>query len=168
MEDAKVGGPGADGFAGLVGEDAGELMEMGEVVDGPGGKELGEGDWAEGGMDSAASEISGLKVHGAKVVEILRAEIGEFIEKLREGFALAVALLSEAVEGLEGLGVAKLENHSGAGHPVGAFTVNEMANDVEGAPGCFAFVAQGPGVGKAAKKSIESGGSAGKKRDGIG
>lgn len=37
MESAEVGRPGANGFAVLVSEDAGELVEMREVVDGPGG-----------------------------------------------------------------------------------------------------------------------------------
>ena len=41
LEDTEVGGPGADGFAVLMGQGAGDLVDVGEVVDGPCGEELG-------------------------------------------------------------------------------------------------------------------------------
>ena len=59
LEDAEVDGPGADGFAVLVSHDTGELVEMSEVVGGPGGEELGESDGAEGGMAAAEVELLG-------------------------------------------------------------------------------------------------------------
>jgi hypothetical protein len=167
VEDAEVGGPRADGFAVLVGEDTGKLVEMREVVDGPGREELGKSDAAESGMLTATGEIGGLKVHGAEVPETFGAKLRELVEKLREGFAAAVALLSESVERLEGFFIAELEDHSGARHPVCAFAVNEVADDVESAPRFFAFVLGGPGVGKVTKKCVESGGSAREKRDGV-
>ncbi len=40
VENAEVGAPRAYGLAILVGEDASELMEMGEVMRGPGGEQL--------------------------------------------------------------------------------------------------------------------------------
>ena len=50
LEDTEVGGPGADGFTVLVGQCAGDLVDVGEVVDGPCREELGEGDRAKCGM----------------------------------------------------------------------------------------------------------------------
>ena len=49
LEDAEEGGPGADGFSVLVRHGARDLVEVGEVVRGPGGEELGERDGAEVG-----------------------------------------------------------------------------------------------------------------------
>jgi hypothetical protein len=43
LEDAEVDGPGADGLAVLVGHDAGELMQVSEVMGGPSGQEGGQG-----------------------------------------------------------------------------------------------------------------------------
>ncbi len=53
VEDAEELVPGAYGFAVLVGQDAGDLGEVREVVDGPRGEELREGDFAEGGVNAA-------------------------------------------------------------------------------------------------------------------
>lgn len=62
LQDAEVDAPGADGFAVLVGHDSGDLVEVGEVVRGPGGEQLREGDRAEGWVASAAGEVVGLKI----------------------------------------------------------------------------------------------------------
>src|SRR6267154_2543224 len=42
-----------------------------------------------------------------------------------------------------------------------------MTNDVECAPGVFAFILVGPGFRQIAEKRIESGGSSGEKGDGV-
>jgi hypothetical protein len=84
VEDAEVVAPGADGLAILVGEDAGELMEMREVVDGPGGEELGESDDAEGRMAAAEGEVSRADIEGAELVEIFGASAGELVEEYGE------------------------------------------------------------------------------------
>ena len=41
LKDAEEFVPRADGFAVLVGQDAGDLVEVSQVVDRPGGEELG-------------------------------------------------------------------------------------------------------------------------------
>ena len=53
VEDAEVGAPWTDGVVILVSHDAGELMEMGEVVGGPCGEELRQRHGAEGWMRAA-------------------------------------------------------------------------------------------------------------------
>ena len=167
LENAEVDAPRADGFAVLVSQDAGELMEVGEVVRCPSGEELAEGDGAEGGMAAEAAEVGGLKIHGAESGEAFRADGSEFIKKLREGFALGFFVLAFAIERLEGLRLAVLEDHGGAGNPVGMLGVDEVADDVKGGPGGGAFVGMSEGFGEVAEEGIEGGGRAGEKSDGL-
>jgi hypothetical protein len=167
-EDAEEFLPGADGVEVLVCEGAGDLVEVSEIVDGPGGEELRKRDDAELGMCAAAIEIGGLKVEGIEGAEIFGAKACEFVEELWEGFAEAVFLLSEAVKGDERFGFAVFEDHASAGNPVGEFAANKVADDVVGRPGLGAFVWLGPGVGEIAEERAESGGSAGEKRNGVG
>ena len=54
LQHAEVDAPGAYGVAVLVGHDTGYLVQMREVVGGPGGEELREIDCAEGWMFSWA------------------------------------------------------------------------------------------------------------------
>ena len=53
---------------------------------------------------------------------------------------MTLALLSETIKGLKGLRLAKFEDSLGTRDPVGAFAVNEMADDIEGTPSVLAFV----------------------------
>lgn len=143
-------------------------MEMGEVVDGPGGEKLRERDYSECGMRSAASEIVWPEIHGVEGCEIFFAEAGEVVEELLERFALRLSFLSEAVEAIEWPGFSILEDDSRARHPVSALADDKVADDVVGAPGAISFVAAHPGVGETAEEGIESCGSAGEESDGLG
>ena len=89
MEDTKVFGPGTDSFAVLVGQDAGELVEMGEIVGGPGGEQLRKGDGAEIRMLTAPIEIPCVEIQGGQFAEVYGAEAGELIERLRKRFVVA-------------------------------------------------------------------------------
>jgi hypothetical protein len=168
LEHAEVDAPGADGIVVLVGHDAGELMEVGEVVDGPGGEKLREGDDAECGMGTATAEVVWLEIQGLEGDEIFFAKEGKLIEELLERFALRLSLLSEAVEAIEWARFSVLENDPGTRHPVGALSDDEMADDVVGAPGVFSFVAANPGVGETAKECVEGCGGTGEKCEGLG
>ena len=53
LQDTEVDAPGSDGFAVLVGHEAGELVEVSEIVDGPGGEELAKRYRPEGGVAAA-------------------------------------------------------------------------------------------------------------------
>jgi len=160
LEDAQVGAPWADGGAALVGEDAGDLVKVGQVMHGPGGEELRQGDGAEGGMGSAEGELPRGEVECAEVAEVGRAELGEFIQELGERLACAVALLGESVQRLKDAGLTVGEDDLGAGHPVDALAVVHMVNDFVGAPGVGAFVFEGPGCGEITEKGVEGGGRA--------
>jgi len=105
---------------------AGDLVEMREIVGGPGGEELGQGDRAKSGMQTAAAEIFRTKIQRLQFIQIFRAHAGEFVEKLRERFALALPGVAAMLERLESTGFAKFQDHSCAGNPVGALAVNQV------------------------------------------
>jgi hypothetical protein len=119
-------------------------------------------------MKSAEREIFWAQTQGGKFTEILGAQASELVEKLREGLAMAFAKLREAIEGNKRLGGARAQNHLGARHPVGAFAVDEVADDIEGGPSGSAFVTMGPGFREIAKKRVEGGGSALEESGGLG
>lgn len=168
LKDAEENGPRADCFAVLIGQKPRELVEMGKVVGGPSGQKLAQGHRAESGMAAAAIEVGGLKVHRVELVEALGADGGEFVEQLCEGFALRFFVLAFAVEGLKSLRFAVLEDHGGAGNPVGVLGMDEVADDVEGGPSVETFVGVGKRFGEVAEKGLERGGSAGEKCSGLG
>jgi len=167
FQDAEVGAPGSYGFAGLVSHDARELVEMREVMGGPGREELGQCDDTESGVAAAAIEVGGLNIQGAELGEIGGTDAGKFVEQLREGFALDFSGVTGPIEGNEGLVFAGLQDHSGARDPVGAFAVDQVADNLERAPGVFAFVAMGPGFREIAEKGVERGRGTGKQCDGF-
>lgn len=156
VEDAEVSGPRADGFAVLMGHDAGDLVEMRQIVSGPSGEKLGQGDRAELGMKAATSEVLRLEVQGGQRLETLRAKAREFVEKRWEGLAVAGLIVGEAVESIEGAGFAVIEDHAGARNPVGKFAMDQVTDDVEGRPSGFSgvgvFVGASPGVGQVAEE----------------
>jgi hypothetical protein len=137
-------------------------------MSGPGGQELRQSDYSEAGMLAAPIEVYWAQIHGAEFGQILCAYANEFIQQLRERLALRFSVVSPTIEGLEGLSLTKLQDHLYAWEPIGTFAMNEMGNDVERAPGVFAFVAEGPSFGKIAEECVEGGGSAGEKGDGLG
>lgn len=124
VENAEVGPPRADRVAVLMREDAGDLVQVREVVNGPGSEQLRKGDYAEGGMASTAVKVVRLQIEGAQLTKIRGTQGREFVEKLRQGFALALALLRQSIEGRERARLTELQNHFDTGHPVGALAVN--------------------------------------------
>src|SRR5208282_3415767 len=133
-------------------------------MSGPGGQQLRERDDSEGGMASAPSEIFRPQIQCAEFGQAVAPHARKFIQQLPERLTFALSRLSPTVEGLERARLAKLQNHFRARHPVGAVTVNQMANDIEGAPGVFTFISQRPRFRQIAQKRVESGGSSSEKR----
>ena len=158
--------PGADGVAVLEGNNAGDLVQMGEVMPGPGGEQLGQSHYAQGRVMSAPFEILRTQIQGTQRVQVAGAKTGKLIQHRLEGLAVALAQVRPTIEGRKGLRLASFEDDSGARHPVGAFGVNQVADDLEGAPGVFAFIAEEPGLGQMAKERLERGGGAGEKGQG--
>lgn len=102
MEHPKIGAPWADILTILPGEDPGDLVEMGKVVSYPGGEQLRKGDRAKRRMKSAELKICRGEVELLKLDKIPGTQAGEIVEELREGLPLALALLTQPIEGLEG------------------------------------------------------------------
>jgi hypothetical protein len=167
LEDAEVDAPRADRLAVLMGHNTGDLVEMREVMDGPSGEELREGDRTEGRMMAASSQVLGVEMQRAKGRQIRGAQIGKFIEQLRKPFGLALAGVAFAVEGREGSRFAEFQNHFCARHPIGSLGVNEMRDYFERGPGRRALVLGSPKIGEIAEKGAERSGSASEKRDGV-
>jgi hypothetical protein len=114
---------------------------------------------------TAQGQLDGLEIQGAEVLETLGPDAGELVEQLRQRFALTLCFVAQAIEGIEGLTLAKFEDLSRARQPVYAVGVGEVADHVEDSPGISAFVAMGPGFGEVAQECVESGGSAGENSD---
>lgn len=102
-------------------------------------------------MASKAGEVIGLEVHGAQFGEVIKADLCEIIQQLREGFAPTFADVSLAIEGREWLRLTVFEQPFGAREPVSALAVDQVSDDIECAPGVFAFVAEGPRIGQIAQ-----------------
>jgi hypothetical protein len=79
LEHAEVGAPWANGFAILMGHDPGELVQMSQVMSGPGRQVLGESHWSEGGMAPTAVEIRWLEIQGTELVQAFGAHTRKFI-----------------------------------------------------------------------------------------
>jgi hypothetical protein len=80
VEYAEIGAPRADRSAVLVSHDARDLVDVSEVVHGPGGEKVRERNIAESGMKSAKREIFGAQTQGGKFTEILGAQASELVE----------------------------------------------------------------------------------------
>jgi hypothetical protein len=75
--------------------------------------------------------------------------------------------VSPTIKGLKRLRIPKLQDHSGPRHPIRAFAVNQMADDIEGAPRVLAFIPERPRFRQVPQKGIERCGGASKKRYGA-
>src|SRR5579883_2104794 len=111
--------------------------------------------------------VAPAEVQRAEAAEVRAAKFGEFVEEGGQRLASAFAELRLAIEAIEGAAGAVLEDDLETRHPVGVLPVDQMADDVVGAPGVGAFVACGPGFGEIAKESVEGRGRAGEDGDGF-
>lgn len=172
MQNSKVGAPGAYGFAVLMSKNPGELVEMCEVVSSPCRKKLGEGHRAEYGMAPTQLKVGRGEMKRVKLGQVVRTKTSEIVEQLGERLALAFSLLTETIEGLKGRKLGGMAASCGyeeprTGHPIGALSVSEMTNDVEGSPAVVTFVPMRPRVGKVTKQGIKRDWSAAQESDGL-
>src|SRR6202035_1087124 len=116
---------------------------------------------SEDGMLRTHAEVVRPQIQCTEFLQIFRSQTRKFIEQLPYRLAFDLIQVSPTIEAFKSFGLGKLPH---AGHPIDAFTVNQMAAHVERAPGVFTFVAKRPGLRQMAKKRIESSGSASEKR----
>ncbi len=107
-------------------------------------------------------EIVWLQIHCMQFVEVFRPQTRKFIQQLRCRLAFNFFQVSATIKALESFGLGKLPY---AGHPIHAFAVNQMADNIERTPGAFTFVSGCPRFRQITQKRIESGGSASEKRN---
>src|SRR5579884_2942773 len=98
-------------------------------------------------MLSPSLEIVRLKAQGAQLIEALGPCSREFVQELRERFALALARLCLAIERLKRARIAVFENPFCASHPIRTLAVNQVANDVEDGPTIASLIPVSPSFG---------------------
>ncbi len=167
VHNSLVFAPWPDEIAVLMGNDAGKLMQVVRVVRGPCGEQFGQRDGAERRVESTESKLLRRKAHRSQLIEILRADEGELVEEHGEGLALDSVDVSEAVERIEGARVAVGENYFGARQPVSLFTMDEVTEDIEGAPCAATFVGVGKDLRQTAQQGVKCSRRAVKQGEGI-
>ncbi len=80
FQDAEVGAPRSNFVAVLIGHDSRNLVKVREVVRGPRGEQIREGDDAESGVAAALLQFCAVDVKGAELIEISRSQLGKLIE----------------------------------------------------------------------------------------
>ena len=106
-------------------------------------------------------EVVRLQIQCTQFVEVFRPQTRKFVQQLPYRLAFHLLQVSATIKALKSFGLGKLPH---AGHPIHAFAVNQMANDVERAPGAFTFVSGCPRFRQITQKRVESGGSVSEKR----
>jgi len=107
-------------------------------------------------------EVVWLQIQCTQFVEVFRPQTRKFVQQLPYRLAFHLLQVSATIKALKSFALGKLPY---AGHPIHAFAVNQMANDVERAPGAFTFVSGCPRFRQITQKRVESGGSASEKRN---
>src|SRR5436305_4922356 len=69
---------------------------------------------------------------------------------------LIASCVSEAIKGLKRPSLAELQYCPHAWHPIRAFAVNQMSDNIEHAPGIFTFVSRCPRLRQITQEHIES------------
>jgi len=118
-------------------------------------------------MPSTPLEVRWPQIQCAQFAQIFRPHTSEFIQQLRERLPFTNSYVTLAIKRLKRLSLAKFQHHPCPRHPIRAFTVNQMAHDIECAPCVFPFIAMSPHFGQTAKKRVECSGRAREKRYGV-
>jgi hypothetical protein len=95
-----------------------------------------------------------------EVVTGRQFEVIELVEQTLQRSSRGQLELSQAIEGIERACFAMFENQPGPWHPVRALAMNQVTDDVEGAPGVRSLVCCDPAVGQTAQQCVERRGGA--------
>src|SRR5262245_57571539 len=123
--------PGGTGIAPT--HDASDLHEVVQVVSHPGGEELLQGHLAELGMDSGQGELRRSERPASQRLEILTAPPRKQVEPTAE--RRPVAQVPKPIERYEAAVRTPVQDDAGARNPIGLLAVDEMADDIDRAPG---------------------------------
>jgi len=116
-------------------------MYVREVVDGPSRQKFGQRHDSQRGMLPSPLQVLRLQIQLLQSSQILLSQPGEIVQELLHRLFLILIQLGKAVKGIKRPRFAVLDNDPQPRHPVGALTENQVAHDVEHAPGIVSFVA---------------------------
>src|SRR4029077_13941544 len=108
----------------------------------PGGQQFRQRNDSESGMAPAMLPVLGPQIHSMQRDEVLRPHTSKFVQQLPERLTLNLSNLPPTIKGLKCPSLAKLQDHPRPWYPVCALGVNQMADNLERAPGVFTFVSK--------------------------
>ena len=112
-----------------------DLRDVIEIVDHPRGEQLPERDGAERRMPAAAIEIGGGEAKRLDPGYVLSTQSRELVEQARQASSPRRLELCKADELVERRGFAGIEDPECSRQPIGPLAVDQVTDDVEGAPG---------------------------------
>lgn len=154
-------------FKVLPGHHPRQLMQVVQVMSGPGCEQLRQCHRPKNRVESPAIEVPGDKRKSAKLGKAFPARFRERVQQPIKRLALAFPHMSPAIKRRKRRRFAVLQNPFGTRNPVGALAMDEVADDIERAPRFVAFVARRPFVRKAAEQGVNGGGCAGEQSNAV-
>jgi hypothetical protein len=118
-------------------------------------------------MPSTPLKVLLPQVQGAQLAEVFCAQTGKFIEQLRQRLPLNLSNVSLTIKGFKRPGFAELQYRPGSRHPIGAFRMGQVTEDVERIPGGLTLIPEGPRLRQVTQQRIESGGGSREQRQGV-
>ena len=126
--------PRPDVVADLHREHTRDLHQVIQIVRGPRREQLAGGDRPELRVNAGAVQIDVGQVERADASKVDAARVGELAEQIRDRLAGALTKLRIAIERHKCLVRSVAEDDVEARHPVGALTVDEVADDIVRTP----------------------------------
>lgn len=122
------------------------LTNVIQVVNNPGGQQLPERYSAQFGMRAAQLQLRRRNPHLLQYFKIPLAQVNELLQQVFQRLTFRLLELGEAIKRLKRARRSVLQDDLCAGNPIGFFAVNEMADDIVGAPRFCTDVDVCPGV----------------------
>ena len=131
-------------FAVLVRQDARNLVQVGQIVCSPRGKELGKRHCAKRWMPSAQLKLIWLQIKFSKNLETLRSNLGKFVEEIGKLPTLRDFDMSPAIEWLELLLLTASQDDPRTWNPIVLVGVYQVPDNIECRESAFAFITVRP------------------------
>jgi hypothetical protein len=121
---------------------------VGQVVANPRRQELAQSHGPEFRVPAYPIEVGILQIEIGQLFQVTPAKILELLQKPTEGLPLTLLELGESIEGLERNVRRSFQNLFGTRDPVGLFTMDQVADDIERTPRFGSLVGKNPGLRK--------------------
>jgi len=123
VQEGEISRPGTDRACVLFGHGPGNLRDVIEIVNDPGGEQLAQCDFAQLGVKTPPLKISWCQIHSDQRRQVPPAQVGKGCEQFHEVLAVAFGKLSSPIESIESMRFAS-HNVPRPRNPVGALAVN--------------------------------------------